>query len=385
MLTGKNYAASACRYLFASACLPMFLLSCKKEQDSQQLAPAPMDVSGSLKQAIIARGYSESSIEDKGNRYVVEGDIAFYKADSALYVQKAHQAAHQRQQYLVDFYLRPIYAGSPSWEQRFVSYYIDNSLTNSGNDYWYDAVNEAATEWNKVSLCGIFLSRASQAVGADIILSADNGDLPTFTLGQGSGTSSAGQPGPTVKINLDYNNDESLSAAQKKFAIVHELGHCLGFYHTNEPNSGTLIPGTPSSDPTSVMKSTTAGVSWTAFSAGDILASRILYPYPLKDVISQIIGNLGAPETGYAPISWNDWVFGGGTVKIELFDAVSSGGKLVYVYRRTIAAAAPNNGTLTEAIDFSTDISNENLIVKITSNGNTGLYSFSNQFRMRHD
>jgi hypothetical protein len=69
-----------------------------------------------------------------------------------------------------------------------------------------------------------------------------------------------------------------LSADEKIWAITHELGHIVGLKHTNE-SAGTYIPGTPVSDPNSLMNSTLTvvlGGNW--FTQGDYTAIHTLYP-----------------------------------------------------------------------------------------------------------
>jgi hypothetical protein len=60
-----------------------------------------------------------------------------------------------------------------------------------------------------------------------------------------------GSVGNEVDINTYYNY---LSSSYKTFALTHELGHSIGFTHT-DGTYGNLIPGTPESDPNSVMNS----------------------------------------------------------------------------------------------------------------------------------
>ncbi|HEU0112221.1 MAG TPA: M57 family metalloprotease [Flavisolibacter sp.] len=81
-----------------------------------------------------------------------------------------------------------------------------------------------------------------------------------------------GSAGHKVQINTYYNY---LNASYKTFAITHELGHTIGFTHTNQ-TYGSLIPGTPETDPNSVMNSTV--LPWNGFTSYDVIAVRTIYP-----------------------------------------------------------------------------------------------------------
>lgn len=101
-----------------------------------------------------------------------------------------------------------------------------------------------------------------------------------------------GTAGRTITVNtVNYG----LSTSEKRFVMVHEMGHCIGFRHTNwfDRNSdgnqttndsegvGSIganhIPGTPTGlDPNSVMNAIVD--SWNGFGNNDKTAVQYLYP-----------------------------------------------------------------------------------------------------------
>jgi hypothetical protein len=82
----------------------------------------------------------------------------------------------------------------------------------------------------------------------------------------------SGNAGFSMSINTAYNY---LNSAQKIFAMVHELGHNIGFTHT-DASFGTLVPGTPITDGQSVMNSMVG--NWVGFSFYDQVATHNVYP-----------------------------------------------------------------------------------------------------------
>lgn len=81
----------------------------------------------------------------------------------------------------------------------------------------------------------------------------------------------------------------TVSESTKIYNMVHELGHCIGFRHTNWEDEGyynqngdyiggNYIPNITQPDPNSVMNKETALYSWNGFSQYDIIAVNYLYP-----------------------------------------------------------------------------------------------------------
>ena len=81
-----------------------------------------------------------------------------------------------------------------------------------------------------------------------------------------------GTVGNEVDINTYYS---TLSSSYKIFALTHELGHTIGFTHT-DGTYGNLIAGTPETDPNSIMNSYV--LPWNGFTTYDVTAVNTLYP-----------------------------------------------------------------------------------------------------------
>lgn len=209
--------------------------------------PIPEDAEDyHLLERIEEMGLCASTAVDMGDEYLVEGDIVVPK-EQLLHKQRRHTNLLSCRN------VNPITV-------RF-----DSNVPNA----WRTATLSAINVWNGVSSASIRLVFTTAAT-ADIRVTSANlaGNVVADAL-----LPFLSSPGSRIRVNSDFDN---LAASTKLTAMVHELGHTIGFHHTNKTN-GVHIPGTPTSDPGSVMHSSVS--PWSGLTSGDSLGLRIMYPF----------------------------------------------------------------------------------------------------------
>jgi hypothetical protein len=102
----------------------------------------------------------------------------------------------------------------------------------------------------------------------------------TTTTGAGgsSGFPSGGNPYGYISMGTGL---DAYSVDVNEHVITHEIGHTIGICHTDGGGTGgvgcILIPGTPTTDPSSVFNAGFTSSATGEFSSGDIAALNILY------------------------------------------------------------------------------------------------------------
>ncbi|MCX8105229.1 MAG: M57 family metalloprotease [Ignavibacterium album] len=217
-------------------------------------------------------GFREDMIKEYKEFYLVGGCIKILKEDL-----KNNRLYH---------YSTP---GQPPVNRNLitnVTVRVDQSIPLSGPDNWRNEVISAINYWNSINETLINFVYTTSST-ADITISSDYELLDNYTIAAATFPTIDKRPGVLIQINLDYNNNENVSSGQKIYNMVHELGHCIGFRHTNWLSRGEAemnaihITGTPlGQDPNSVMNGGTASYTWNGFSNYDIKAAQYLYtPY----------------------------------------------------------------------------------------------------------
>ncbi|MBZ4188242.1 M57 family metalloprotease [Niabella beijingensis] len=325
--------------------LCVLTFSCKKSDkilnEDQQNKVEKED--HSVYQFIKKLGYSDSEIKDLGSEYLVDGDILFAKNELPNF--SIFQQSPKTKQYGTSYYVG--YNIQPNITVR-----IDPSMSAYASE-----INGAIDMWNNVTNSRINLTLTS-STSQDILIT--NSNLGSGICGAGYFPVD-GRPGGLIRINISQIAGNSF--AQRQRTIAHELGHTIGFRHTNwqasgEPIGGQLpdnnayfyamhLLGTPTGgDANSLMNGGECGIGATSLSSYDILAVQFMYP--MNPPIAGSIPVFRYSAGGYPDIRNTDHFFtiditelgnGSSTYSFEgigffAFSSQVSGTVPVYRYRR---------------------------------------------------
>lgn len=244
--------------------LTLTLSACEKT--AEDAAPAPAADAGL--QQLLAMGFKQEHIADKGTYFLVEGDIVINKSQLTLAAAPATRSGTvvgQQNQVSLNSLIR-------FDEQPNITVRIDPSLPAQ----WRGDAEQAIRDWNGIPNARVDLTLVADNAAADITIFGDPN-----TPGGATATGSYpfdGIPGSEIRVQTVNNQSRSI-----RRTLVHELGHTLGFHHTDQSVvqvgvNGQVVPGTPGvgQDPTSVMNS--FSLPWTGFTQYDVIAFQNMYP-----------------------------------------------------------------------------------------------------------
>jgi Dual-action HEIGH metallo-peptidase len=265
----------------------MALAACDAPTGSRTAAEKPEDV----RAMVAAMGLRGDMVQDFGSYVVVEGDIRIGKNELRANTRRSDNPHGPRYQYRTTNLV-----SSPKVHQIVV-----NLSGLSGVTAWQTAARDAMAQWNAISGSYVKMVEGSSA---DITIGTA---CTSSNIAAYASFPSGGNPGPTVTVNTCFGS--TLNDSQRLRNMVHELGHTLGFRHSNYTQQGEtagtdgaiLVTGTPTSgnDANSVMNGGTALNSWIGFSTYDQTAVRALYWLPA-------VGSLSVTNSGgYPLISWS--------------------------------------------------------------------------------
>jgi len=237
-----------------------------------------------------ALGFRGDMVQDFGDYVLVEGDIHIIK-DALRAGPRSADPLGPRFQYRTTNVV-----GVPKINNITVD--VSGLASQPG---WQTAAREALTHWSGITSSYV---RLVEGGPADITVTTT---CTSSNVAASASFPSGGNPGNVVYVNTCFAY--STSHAQKVHNMVHELGHTLGFRHSNYTQQGESastvgavhIFGTPTSGNAtgSVMNGGTALSSWAGFAASDLTAVRSIYPLPAPGITG--VTNSG----GYPLITWN--------------------------------------------------------------------------------
>ncbi|ELR68642.1 hypothetical protein C900_00186 [Fulvivirga imtechensis AK7] len=238
--------------LFSKLCLlaGIVVLSSCQEEDVPLAEAQPQNLDAKMVELITKDGYETKDIYVKDGFYRVKGVDIVYDKDMAKNISEAESIEEQRWHGVQTYYSYT----------RDVRIYKDPSFP----DYLYGGpLYYAARHWSNISP-NINITITSSRSNADIVVSGyyDSGEYGWAVASLPTGN---GNVGPWMWINTYQPHNQSYG--DKVALMVHELGHTLGYRHTDQ-GGGYHIPGTPSSDRYSVMNSGVPNGLWQYNSAG---------------------------------------------------------------------------------------------------------------------
>ena len=256
-----------------SLCLffTIVLIGCQNESvmdNSNLLNPA---LSNDDKAIIQQLGLDINTLVDKGDYYLVEGDIALKKELLKHYLRESEIFSDK------ELTLKQGIAGNNRLvslaKVKNMTIRTDASIPTSGiGSDWRTAVQTAVNAWNNVpGSCVNYVYTTAATADITVKRTYENSDNIAWT----------GLPSNEIPANEIYVNSKFDSYVYMANTMIHEMGHSIGLLHshaTPESQGGILIPGTPQVDPISIMSYDRDRSLLPGFSANDIAAIRYLYP-----------------------------------------------------------------------------------------------------------
>ncbi|QHS60115.1 M57 family metalloprotease [Chitinophaga agri] len=273
------------KHVFIALCClaaSTFIFSCKKEAVKD--APVATEISDDVKAKIYAAGFGTDNVRKVAGGYLVENDIVLTDENLNVKVNSPFLRVANDEQY------RTFNTVNTFGGVRNITVLVSGLST-----AFITGTDEAIARYNAEGL-NITFSRITSGTADITIQGFYQGPSGGFiTLGSAGFPTAAGNPYNSILMNTHpqaYGTNPNVLYIAS--VIQHEIGHCIGFRHTDyatrsscgqNVNEGQVtngvgavqIPGTPAgADPNSWMLACSNGGNRT-FNANDIIALTYLY------------------------------------------------------------------------------------------------------------
>ena len=249
----------------------IFVYSCTIAEISEPQSDSAASPIKSDMEIIYSWGYDTTSVQSFDDYYLIDGELVFFK-DA---INKARTAPGTR----LNAYEERI---PKDFQRIYFNVYVDPIDPNYKQEY----VMQAVEAWNDLEDCNIMFMtdiEGAKEPGWFGPLVLELRQEPWYLDGSGMITVAplvdyAG----TISIKTSDECWQKLSDEQRKYAVMHALGHLIGLKDNDE---APWVPGTNSSDYDSIMKPSDAITDlnkdyyWSGFSFYD--KKDIPYMYPL--------------------------------------------------------------------------------------------------------
>jgi hypothetical protein len=266
-----------CKFPLLIFSVSLLAISCKRENIAPQ-----NDVPQTVLNQIAAQGFSTDNVKKVSNGYLVEGDIILSNQNLTQTTSSPALLIANEEQYRTTNLVTRL--------PRTITVSVTNLPTVYSN-----ATDAAIARYNALPGTTLTFQRVASNGNINIVGFNQGPSGGYITLGSSGFPTSNGDPYNEIQLNTNVqaygtNPDQGYVTS----VIQHEMGHCIGFRHTdymnrayscggrryNEGKAGVgaiLIPGTPSQpDAGSFMLACSDGTDRT-FNANDLIAMAYLY------------------------------------------------------------------------------------------------------------
>jgi Dual-action HEIGH metallo-peptidase len=225
-----NYLSTIAACLFITA-----LYSCQKNAP-EQIIETRTDVPADKIAQIKAMGFSTGNVEKYEDGYVVEGDIFLTEENLTETALGTSLNIAETEQYRTKNLVKSL--------PRVISISVGSNLAEA----YSKAANIMISRYNDLDLRIKFKRAVAGKTGHIHIGGFREGPKPngTILLGYAGFPKASGEPHPSIKMNIHpqaYGTDPDKNYIAS--VLQHEIGHCIGFRHTDYMNRNFSCPNDP--------------------------------------------------------------------------------------------------------------------------------------------